>query len=511
MINSFIMYIFLLLSLSFANDIFLNNSELQKIESGPFLSYDHINNTSFNFNCYNPFYLNDLQILDINVNSATYNPHGSFKFTQLHKDFETDSLISNGFEHKRGDYGYYENAIFINNKQQDVSSFLLLHSRSQPRYYAQSSRGISLQNYLFNISKENEIDKLSKISMTFLYHKEDIYFPLSSNKFISRYNESYNLGLSSIFNFKRLSINAEYSNQFTNGNHFKNNEVDELNQWSNILCKLKLNKRNFLHLDFKYKGSDLEMGNNNYYDEYIDTKIFLTYYHKNSLFSFGYNHLFLNNNIFDKYYINISYKNIDESITLGYNSEFINQFTYYDLNELSNNSILHKVSLKLSRKENYINFEPFLIQFKNDLYNINGTLLNGRYTKDNLHLSFYSGLYLSDKEYFNPINKYLNYSLSYLIPGLSSRYKPFITFSGNFLDVNNSQFIDFFTENNNDFNSRNNILNNLNLKLGFVLNRFTIGFNYMNVLDNKHIYRFDQNSTSLGQFFGLDINWRFLD
>ena len=97
---------------------------------------------------------------------------------EVNIDFEKDSLISNGFEHKRGDYGYYENTIFLNNKQQDISSFFLLHSRSQPRYYAQSSRGISLQNYLFNISKENEIDKLSKISMTFLYHKEDIYFAI---------------------------------------------------------------------------------------------------------------------------------------------------------------------------------------------------------------------------------------------------------------------------------------------------------------------------------------------
>ena len=55
------------------------------------------------------------------------------------------------------------------------------------------------------------------------------------------------------------------------------------------------------------------------------------------------------------------------------------------------------------------------------------------------------------------------------------------------------------------------MLNNLNLKVGFVLNRFTIGFNYMNVLDEKLTYRLDQNNTSLGQFFGLDINWRFLD
>ena len=166
---------------------------------------------------------------------------------------------------------------------------------------------------------------------------------------------------------------------------------------------------------------------------------------------------------------------------------------------------------RINSNENYINFEPFLIKFENDLYNISGVLMNGKLINNNLHLSFYSGLYLSDKDYFSPINKYLNYSLSYLIPGLSSRYKPFITFSGNFLDVNNSRFIDFFTENNNEFNTRNNMLNNLNLKVGFVLNRFTIGFNYMNVLDEKLTYRLDQNNTSLGQFFGLDINWRFLD
>ena len=427
MINSCLIHVFLVLSLSFTNEIFLNDSEIYKTEMEPFLSYDHINNTSFSFNSYNPFYLNDLQILDININGATYNPFGSFKFTSLYKDFDSDSLISNGFEHKRGDYGYYENVIFINNKQKDVSSFLLLHSRSQPRYYSQSSRGISLQNYLFNISKENHIDKLSQISMTFLYHKEDIYFPLSSNKFISRYNESYNLGLNSFLNFKIFSINAEYSNQFTNGNHFKDNEIDELNQWSNILFQLKLNKKNDLHLKFNYKDSDLEI-DNNYHDEYIDTKIFLTHHYKNSFFSFGYNSLFLNKYKFDKYYINIEYNDISESILLGYNSEFIYQFTYDDFNELSDNSILHKVLFRINSNENYINFEPFLIKFENDLYNISGVLMNGKLINNNLHLSFYSGLYLSDKDYFSPINKYLNYSLSYLIPGLSSRYKPFITF-----------------------------------------------------------------------------------
>ena len=102
----------------FTNEIFLNDSELNKIESNPFLSYDHINTTSFSFNNYNPFYLNDFQILDININGATYNPYGSFKFSRLYIDFEKDSLISNGFEHKRGDYGYYENTIFLKNGDQ---------------------------------------------------------------------------------------------------------------------------------------------------------------------------------------------------------------------------------------------------------------------------------------------------------------------------------------------------------------------------------------------------------
>ena len=43
-------------------------------------------------------------------------------------------------------------------------------------------------------------------------------------------------------------------------------------------------------------------------------------------------------------------------------------------------------SHKIFSEGNYINFEPFIIQFKNDLYNINGTLLNGRLKNDNLYL-----------------------------------------------------------------------------------------------------------------------------
>ena len=54
-------------------------------------------------------------------------------------------------------------------------------------------------------------------------------------------------------------------------------------------------------------------------------------------------------------------------------------------------------------------------------------------------------------------------------------------------------------------------VNQLNLKFGFILDRFKITFNYINFLNNNISFSFDDRYEPLGNFFSLDINWQFLD
>ena len=150
----FLFRFFIILSIIFSQSNFQIDKFYEVPSENPFLTFDHTNNTAYYFNVYNPIVLEDSQILDIKINGSTFSPLGTYDINPLYKNIYLDSLLSNEFEHKRGDFGYYENTVVINNKNNnDISAFLMLHARTQPRYYSSATRGISLQNHLFNINK----------------------------------------------------------------------------------------------------------------------------------------------------------------------------------------------------------------------------------------------------------------------------------------------------------------------------------------------------------------------
>ena len=122
-------------------------------------------------------------------------------------------------------------------------------------------------------------------------------------------------------------------------------------------------------------------------------------------------------------------------------------------------------------------------------------------------------------KYFNqdslPINAYINYSFLIAPPIKNNRFRPFVGLSGNFSSLSNINLYGplVYTYGLNEWYGANDskAINRLNLKFGFILDRFKITFNYINFLNNDISFTFNNRYQSLGNFFSLDINWQFLD
>ena len=109
----------------------------------PIITFDNLNNSAYYFNSYYPYaLLEDYQILDIRINGSHFSPLGTYMMKPLYKNIQSDSLLSNEFEHKQGDYGYYENSIIINQNDNNLSSFFMAQGRTQPKYYTSGTDGI---------------------------------------------------------------------------------------------------------------------------------------------------------------------------------------------------------------------------------------------------------------------------------------------------------------------------------------------------------------------------------
>ena len=519
----FLFRILIISSFIFCQSNFQIDKFYEHPSESPFLTFDHTNNTAYYFNLYNPSILDDGQILDIKINGSTFSPLGTYDISPLYKNIYLDSLVSNEFEHKRGDYGYYENTIVINNENNnDVSAFLLLHARTQPRYYSTATRGISLQNYIFNISKVNQT---SKINMSFMYHNENIIFPISSSETISRFSDSYLFGTSFKSQLNKFYFDISYSSQFENGNYYLNNTIDEFTHWVDLESNFKYHKHSFLCADINYKKHSMEFDELDYLDQEIfNFTLYNRFYYNNLRIDLGLDNVSLNNNDFmDNLYLDISYK-INSNIELS----FINQNLNYMNNELKNqenddfdeilnsyHNTLQSFIFKYKQKYISIYFEPFSLMTEPLLMDdkINGFKINANFNNNIIIADIYGAKYFATD--LLSINSYINYSILIAPPIENNRFRPFVGVSGNFLSLSNINLYGplVYTYGINEWDDINNskIVNQLNLKFGFILNRFKITFNYMNFL-NKHIsFTFNNRYESLDNFFSLDINWQFLD
>ena len=480
----------------------------------PFLTFDHINNTAYYFNIYNPIILEDGQILDIKINGSTFSPLGTYDINPLYKNIYLDSLLSNEFEHKRGDYGYYENTIVINNKNSNnVSAFLMLHGRTQPRYYSSATRGMSLQNHLFNI---NKLDKNSKISFSFMYHKEDITFPINSIDIINRFSDSYMLGSTFEFKFDKFYLNSSYSSQFINGNHYLNHSIDEFNQWLDL--KFNFKYHNYFYfctsIDYKavnYQDNSIDINDNT---DFLNFSLFNRFSYKNLVFDIGLDNIYLNG-FWEAInpYLDIGYNLNNPNINLSFSSKNIN---YINLNNeninLSNTNSLHSFIFEYKKNNLKLNFEPFYLDVNNSSFaDISGIRINTEFNNNIILSNINSTIY---SEHSNlSFNSYVNYSFLIAPPIKNNRFRVFAGIDGTLVNIKNSNLFDPYTFDYSDIlNSDNSkFVKQLNFKFGFMLERFKVTFNYINFMNDNISFTFDNRYKPLNNFFGLEVNWQFLD
>ena len=504
-----IFFILFNISIILSNNYFDKYKNFDEISSNPIISYDHINNSSFYISTSNPYKFNDENIFDISINTSTYIPIGTFNISKFKVKLKSDSTFNNSFNHSRGDYGYYDNTVSIKKNLEDISSIILLHSRSQPRYFLQSSKGITLQNYLINISKKNDKNIINKISTTFLYHKEDLVFSKSSSEFISRFSDSYHLGLSFGIDLNKFKLNANFCNQFTNGNHFNGELLDESNSWINILSSYNINKKNTISFKTIFKQTIHDKLTENSDNNYLDIFFFNKYINGNLLIEVGIQSSNFNNTIKHKPYINIDIKNLFKCITLSYIDFYDNKFGYNQITDLNSISHIQKGVIDYKKDNISIILNPFNLKYDNSEYNLSGLLFKTKLVSNNFKFNVIGGFYDNDNKQKSSINSYLNYESTYALPLKNVRYMPFVSFGGNILKANDEQIDMYFNFLDPSFSYKT--INNSFIKFGFILERFKISFTYDNCFDKQNFSFFYNNDYSLGKFYSLEVDWNFLD
>jgi len=507
----FLFRVFIILNIIFSQSNFQIDKFYQYPSESPFLTFDHTNNTAYYFNVYNPIVLDNTQILDIKINGSTFSPLGTYNINPLYKNIISDSLLSNEFEHKKGDYGYYENTIVINNSNNNISAFLMLHGRTQPRYYSAATRGTSLQNHLFNI---NKVNKNSKISTSFMYHNEDIIFPINSIETISRFSDSYLFGTTLDFQLNKFYLNASYSSQFSNGNHYLNNIIDEFTQWVDLKTDFKYHKYFFLCADINYKNHSMEFPESDILNpEIFNFTLFNRFDYNHVMIDLGLDNVSLNHhNFISNPYLNISYKM--SNVELSFRSKNLN-YMHKQLDDISDSltaigNTLQSFIFKYNQKYLSLYFEPFRLVKNN---NIDGIRINANFDNNIIIADIYSTKYFAQDSL--SINSYINYSVLIAPPIKNNRFRPFVGLDGNFTHLNNINLYGplTYTYGFSEWSGENasKIVNQLNFKFGFILNRFKITFNYMNFLNDNISYTFNNRYEPLGNFFSFEINWQFLD
>ncbi len=508
----FLFRYFIILGIVFSQSNFQIDKFYETPSISPFLTFDHTNNTAYYFNVYNPIVLEDSQILDIKINGSTFSPLGTYDFNPLYKNSYLDSLLSNEFEHKRGDYGYYENTIFINNKNSNnISAFLMLHGRTQPRYYSSATRGISLQNHLFNI---NKVDRNSKISFSFMYHNEDIIFPINNIETVNRFSDSYMLGSTFEFKFDKFYLNSSYSSQFINGNHYLNYLTDEFNQWLDLKFNFKYHNHFYFCTDINYKSINSKGNSINFDNDFFDFALFNRFSYKNLVFDIGLDNIYLNG-LFEAVnpYLDIVYNLNNSNIKLSFSTKNLNYINFNNENiNLNNTNSLHSLIFEYKKNNLKLNFEPFYLDVGNSSFSdVSGIKINSKFNNNIILSDINSGIY---SEHSNlSFASYINYSLLIAPPFKDNRFRAFVGIDGTITNLKNSNLFDPYTFNYSDILNSNasKSVKQLNFKFGFILERFKVTFNYINFINDNISFTFDNRYEPLNNFFSLEVNWQFLD
>ena len=178
-----------------------------------------------------------------------------------------------------------------------------------------------------------------------------------------------------------------------------------------------------------------------------------------------------------------------------------------------------------------LNFEPFyLTSFFNDISDISQERLQKEgeifglnssvgYKKRNIIATIKSSLYSSN--YDTPIDYYFNYSIFFAPKFYNKRFRPFVGLNGIYSKINNSNFIDFNSNQDSYFiwNSFDDISGQLlnknvslvNIELGLVLNQFKISYHFSNPLNHNTLFSFSKSYQTIPFFSKLQVTWQFFD
>ena len=532
-------------------DVDINNF-YQPASNNPFITLDPSCNTCFIMDIYNPNILIDYEIIDIKVNSSTLSPMGTYRISPFYLGFVKDTISSTAFEHNRGDYGYYDNVIFLNNKYANhLSSFVMIQGRKYDGLQSINSNSDILQNYFLNITKH--YPKLSKsnfygsVSTSLMYHKENISIPVYNYGSYNRKSNSYLNGFSVIANYSNIfKFKTSLSSQLTRGNHYLGLNLDEYTHWVNSEIHFQINDNISVTSLFNNKQNAIQ---NTDYSKISLNQFFLMgkINYEKIFFDFGVSYHYTEMvNAMPRFNFYLGYK-IKDFLSISLNKKttsFINR-NYIIIDNLIFDSQPINLIDRYSIKINYANklfslmAEPFYLNdyfyigneqtdinsdsnYKSKIRGLNASLsFNSNYIVGNIKSGFY------ESENSIPINFYANYSLIFSPKINNKRFRPFIGIDGTYMNLNSSSYIDMI------FNNENNSLypfinlsdlsidsfdtpyikntSLINFKLGLILNRFKISYHWINQLDEQVLFSFSENYQSIAPFSKLQVTWQFLD
>ena len=549
--NHKILILILVLGVTLSQDIaeidYFYNSGI----SQPFITFDVVNNTSYYLNEYNPELLTDFKILDININGSSLAPMGTYHLNNFYQQFISDTLSSNSFEHNRGDYAYYENSIFISNKNNNTSTFLMGQGRSQPVYNISDSQvetGNTLQNYFVNLNKFYHYNDDSEFyfSTSAMYHKEDINIPgnFQDSSYYSRFSDSYMYGLTADLNLDKFSLNFSNSSQLLRGNHYHHLMLDEYTNWLDFGLEANYNEYISVLLSFNTKTNTIEgadiFNENNLYNGFLTGKL----NYGNSMIKVLFGSIGSSRKSFDtpifNFHLSYHFEKINLICSIDKKTEsFINRGLIPSANINDSYPInifdIYSVNFQYKNKFSTFIFEPYLLtNYYNDyfddpnednVYEYTETEIRGlkslvSFKNDYLISNINIGIYSSDNSEIDdnqiPLNSYSNYSILFSPKINKKRFRPFIGVSGSYMDLNPAVIIDpYYGEQ--DFSQilsatfDRKKVNLFTFEIGLIIKGFKLTYSIVNPLNEEVSFTFDQSHDLIRTFSNLKINWQFLD
>ena len=489
------------------------------------LDFEPLGVSSYILDIYYPNQFSDYNQYAFNIDGLMGRPIYQTIFKKNYFNINEEGLFTQiVYRQKKSDLFFDTNLTFKSDLNNKTDFIFKAESKSL-------SNNIN-QNYLFYFKQKREN---SILNIGYMYHIEDNQIEdnqLPDGEFYSNLNqeiESFNLGVNYYYSLDKINFKLFSSIELSNNIRSLQNDIsyDKLTKWNKLLFDYKLNDRLTFNFNLYEKIFDLEdrqlpdvlqttTNNNNIIKSKLNYLL-----NKNFNISFGVE--MLN----DKEYPTLSLNYINSSnIKKNEDSSWIQ----YNLSFILDNKIANHILptedfsditfFNFENKRFEISIENTIIKNKLTLGKIKSTdffynylLLNGDFFLKRINFSYSYYHYDTPITY---INKYLKTSFVYSPIINSSRYRPFLKVSSNFIVVNSDNY-DINIENINLFQSNDhdnsiitsNELNFSTIELGVIFDSFKISFIRKNPFDSEVIITEDKIKYIKYDF--IDIVWYFKD